>query len=63
MAYKRKTRDVWYIYVNYGFGDGWEHETTETSREDMKVNRKAYRENCNYPFKIKKTRERIEVAA
>lgn len=26
----------------------------------MKENRKAYRENCNYPLRIVKGRERIE---
>jgi hypothetical protein len=58
MAYVRKTQDVWRFYVNYG--GGWEHEISEYSREEMKVNRKAYRENCRYPLKIVKGRERIE---
>ncbi len=60
MAYQRKTRDVWHIYVNYWFGDGWEHETTELDRRAAKENLKAYRENCSYPVKMKRTRERIE---
>ena len=57
MAYVRKTRDVWHIYVNYG--QGWEHESTELTRKEMQENRKAYRENCAYPIKVKKVREKI----
>lgn len=61
--YQRKTRDVWRIYVNYNNGNGWEHESTELSRADMKENRKAYREalaGTGYQLKIEKGRERIE---
>ena len=58
MAYKRKTVDVWRFYLNYG--QGWEHEISEYTREEMKVNRKAYRENCSYPLRIVKGRERKE---
>lgn len=57
-ARKRKTIDVWRFYVNYG--QGWEHEATELSRADMKENRKAYRENCIYPLRIVRGRDRIE---
>jgi len=39
MAYERKTVDEWWLYVNYG--QGWEHETTETTKDDYKANRKA----------------------
>ena len=46
--------EVWEFHVNYGFGDGWEHEGTELTREAMRVNRKAYREDCPYPLKIKR---------
>ena len=60
MAYIRKTRNCWRFYVNYGFGGGWEHEITEYTREAMKVNRKAYHENCKYPIKIVFGREKIE---
>lgn len=57
--YVRKTRDVWRFYLNYG--QGWEHETTELTREAMKENRKAYRENCpQYPLRVVKVRECIE---
>ena len=57
MAYKRKTVDVWKLFVDYG--DGWEHETTEVTFEAMKENRKAYRENCSYPQRWKRGREPI----
>ena len=60
MVYKRKTRDVWHIYVNYGHGHGWEHEITELSSEAMRVQRRAYRENCSYPIQVRKVRERLD---
>jgi len=56
--YVRKTVDVWRVYVNYG--QGWEHECTEMSREEMKVNRQAYRENCPYPIRIRKGRDKVD---
>jgi len=55
--YIRKTRDSWTIEVNYGYG--LEYEITEYSKKDIKVQEKAYRENCKYPFRIKKKREKI----
>lgn len=56
--YIRKTRNCWRFFVNYG--QGWEHEITEYSRDAMKENRKAYRENCAYPLRIVFGREPIE---
>ncbi len=56
-SHARKTRDCWRFYLHYG--QGWEHEITEYTFEAMKVNRKAYRENCSYPLRIVKGRERI----
>lgn len=53
----RKTRDVWYLLVNYG--SGWEHECTELSWSDAKAQAKCYRENTSYPVKLEKHRERI----
>jgi hypothetical protein len=58
MAYKRKTVDCWRFYLNYG--QGWEHEITEYTRDAMKENRKEYQENCDYPLRIRFGRERIE---
>jgi hypothetical protein len=55
---KRKTVDCWRFYVNYG--QGWEHEITEYTRETMRENRRLYRENCRYPLKVVFGRERIE---
>jgi hypothetical protein len=57
MAYTRKTKDVWYILVNYGHG--WEHETTEDTWKEAKDQIRCYRENCSYPVKARKTRETI----
>lgn len=57
--YKRKTIDCWKMFCNYG--QGWEHELTEYSREEIKNRINEYRENCHYPMTVKKCRERIEV--
>ena len=45
----------WKFYLNYG--RGWEYEIVEETWEGMKVNARAYRENCNYPLKINRGRE------
>jgi hypothetical protein len=58
MACTRKTRTCWRFYLNYG--QGWEHEITEFTLEAMRENWKAYRENCPYPLRIVRGRERIE---
>lgn len=59
MAYQRKTRDVWYLWVNYG--QGYELELEEETREGAKQRLKEYKENCpQYPCYISKHRERIE---
>lgn len=64
MAYKRKTRDVWRMYVNYGYGDGWGHELDEYSVVEIRKRMEEYRENCpQYPIKVVKGRERIEYCA
>lgn len=58
MAYVRKTRDVYEIQGDYGWG--WECVTTETTWTDAKDMVKCYRENeRGVPFRIKKTREKI----
>lgn len=55
---QRKTRDTWQLWIDYG--NGWEHEITESSLADVRAQRKCYRENCpQYPTKIVKRRERI----
>lgn len=58
MAYKRKTVDRWDILGNCGYG--WEVENSEYTREDAKRSLKEYRENCDYPIKMEKHRERID---
>ena len=59
MTYQRKTRDVWRLYVNYGYG--WEYEFEEDSLSEIKKRKKEYRENCpQYPIKVVKGRERID---
>lgn len=59
MAYQRKTRDVWRLYVDYGCG--YERELDEFSHSEMRLRIKEYRENCpQYPAKVVKCRERIE---
>lgn len=64
MAYQRKTRDVWHLYVDYGYGHGWEHEFDEYSAKEIRDRQREYRENCpQYPTKVVKGRERLEVDA
>jgi hypothetical protein len=60
MAYKRKTVDVWHLYINYGFGHGWEDETAEATFREIRERAREYRENCpEYPVRIRVKRERI----
>lgn len=47
------------LYVDYG--QGWEYELTEYSRDEIRQRRKEYRENCpQYPTKVVMKREKIE---
>ena len=57
MAYKRKTVDCYAIEGNCGYG--WDIECNCDDRADAKKQQKTYRENVNYPVRIKKWRERI----
>jgi hypothetical protein len=43
------------LYVNYG--QGWEYEIFEDSREGFKENRRLYQENCPYPQRWSRGRE------
>jgi hypothetical protein len=64
MTYIRKTRDVFELHVNYGYGHGWEHELSEATLRDARARQREYRDNCpEYPTKIRRTRERIEQRA
>lgn len=43
--YKRKTRDLYGIMTNYGYG--WEEECTEKTRKEALRTAKEYREKVN----------------
>ena len=56
--YARKTRDVYIMISNYGYG--WEEELTEDTYTEAKNQLKTYRENCkNAQYKIVKKRIKI----
>ncbi len=57
MAYQRKTVDCWRFYGNYG--QGWEHECTEFTRDEMLENKRAYEQNSPGALKIVRGREKI----
>jgi hypothetical protein len=56
--YTRKTKDVWGLFGYYG--TEWEEILTEESKKEALEQLKTYRANENYPFKIKKYREKLE---
>lgn len=59
--YKRKTRDTWEIWTNYGYG--WEHECTENTWKEAREQLKCYRENTpGSMVRAKKRREKIDDA-
>ena len=58
MAYIRKTVDEYRLYVDYG--DGWEHETTEESRKEIRARMKEYGVNCPQ-YATKWSRHRVPV--
>ncbi|WP_460647458.1 hypothetical protein [Lacrimispora xylanolytica] len=57
MAYQRKTKDVYNIVTNYGYG--WEVECTEDTYKEAKQRLKEYRENTSAQVKLEKKRERL----
>lgn len=57
MAYVRKTKDVYNIVTNYGYG--WEVECTEETYKEAKQRLKEYRENTTAQVKLEKKRERL----
>jgi hypothetical protein len=64
MAYQRKTRDAWEVQGDYGVGFGFECVTTETTFREARDRVREYRENePGVPFRLHRTRERIETAA
>lgn len=61
MSYQRKTRDVFIIQSNYGFGHGWEDECCESRRKDGLARLREYRENSPCPARMITRREKIEL--
>lgn len=57
MAYKRKTRDIWRFYVDYG--EGFEYEGADYSRAAARQTQREYAQNCRNTLK---GRERIKEA-
>lgn len=60
MAYKRKTKDVWVIESNYGYG--WEEESSYDDYDAAKADLKEYRIAVSHHFgvcRLNKKRERI----
>jgi hypothetical protein len=45
------------LYVDYGYGHGWEYEIFEETFSEIKKRKKEYLENCNYPLKVSRGRE------
>lgn len=46
MAYVRKTKDVFEVQVNYGYGHGFECVYTEETRKEARERIKEYQENA-----------------
>ena len=61
MAYIRKTRDLYVVQGNYGYGDGFEDLTQSYDRKEAKDDLKAYKQNeGKAEYKLIKRREKIE---
>lgn len=56
--YQRKTKDIYELWTNYGYG--WECEVEEETRTEIKQRYREYVENTNAALKIKKRREKLE---
>lgn len=59
MACIRKTRDIWEVQCNYGYGHGWETECTEFTLSEARQRIKEYRSNSPYPVRLRMKREPI----
>ena len=56
--YQRKTKDVWYLEGNYGYG--WEVMFECEDGRDAREQLRCYRENVpEAQFRIKKVREKL----
>ena len=61
MAYKRKTKDVWCIETNYGYG--WETESEYDEYEQAKADLKEYKlhtSNDGGSARMTRRREKIK---
>lgn len=58
MAYVRKTRDIYEIWTNYGYG--WELEDSTYSYDEALYLRKEYRMAGAKEIRIKKKREIVQ---
>jgi len=56
----RKTEDQFWILVNYGYGDGYEHEVTEFTHKEAKLRKAEYVIEGYFDVKIQKKRVKIE---
>ena len=58
--YKRKTKSIWCLITDYGYGE--EYEVGYDSYKEAKQGKKEYLENASNlkSIKIKEKRERIE---
>lgn len=56
----RKTRDIYVVQGNYGYGHGWEDLTASSTRIEGKGYLKDYRDNeSGTPFRLIKRREKL----
>ncbi len=61
MAYVRKTRDVYVLQQNWGYGYGWEDIVEYDDRKEAKADYKLYIENQpGIPTRIVTRRVKIE---
>lgn len=60
MSYQRKTKDVYILEANYGFGDGFEYVTEEDCKKQIRLRLKEYQQNApQYAYRVRKTRTKI----
>lgn len=58
MAYIRKTRDIWVIRANYGYG--WEDECTYDNYREAKADLATYRNEGGGEYRLYKRRVKID---
>ena len=54
-----KTKIIYVVQGNYGYGHGWEDLTAEDERKEALARLREYRENESAPFRLIRRRERI----